>query len=434
MKNYLVILIVCAMAIPGRACAQGNTAGKDSLSKADSRAARAVRKAEMDKVYEAKDGEGKEDAYLDFVGKYPPPPSASNDKSYDYLREAVAMGFARVNNVPEALRYVSLIESRTRKGGAGVRVGQVLVVRGHLTEAERLFKEAIVGAREIMAEHPEEEGSNMVQAYAVYCNSYADLLYRQKNYPLALKYAQLAYDSAVALRPNFATRYAEILLALGRNEEAFSKMDEAIKAGKANAAIRQSMDTLYRKVKGSNEGYDTYIAEVDRQLGERFMQTLPSKMIDEPAPAFTLEDLKGNTVSLDDYKGKTVVVDFWATWCGPCKASFPAMQLAVNRYKDSPDVKFLFIHTWERESGATRLARRYIKEMKYTFQVLMDLKDEATGTNPVVQRYHVTGIPTKFVIDKNGHIRFRLTGFSRGAADAAMAEELSAMIRLAQKS
>jgi thiol-disulfide isomerase/thioredoxin len=194
------------------------------------------------------------------------------------------------------------------------------------------------------------------------------------------------------------------------------------------------METLYKKVKGSNEGYDTYMAEIDRQLGERFQERLPSKMIDEPAPAFTLQDLKGNTVSLEDYKGKTVVVDFWATWCGPCKASFPAMQLAVNKYKDSPDVKFLFIHTWEREDNATGQARRYIKGMKYDFQVLMDLRDEATHTNPVVQSYHVTGIPTKFVIDKNGHIRFRLTGFSRGAADAAVAEELMAMIRLAQKS
>ena len=145
------------------------------------------------------------------------------------------------------------------------------------------------------------------------------------------------------------------------------------------------------------------------------MKQLPSRMIDEPAPAFTLQDLSGHTVSLDDYKGKTVVVvDFWATWC-------------------DPNVKFLSIHTWERENNATKQARRYIKDMKYDFEVLMDLKDEMTGKNPVVQQFNVTGIPTRFVIDKNGHIRFRLTGFSRGN-EAASVEELSAMIQLAQKS
>src|SRR5690554_8083345 len=67
----------------------------------------------------------------------------------------------------------------------------------------------------------------------------------------------------------------------------------------------------------------------------------------EPAPDFTLEDLEGNTVSLKDLEGKVVVLDFWATWCAPCIKSFPAMQMAVNKYKDDPEVEFLFINTWE---------------------------------------------------------------------------------------
>jgi thiol-disulfide isomerase/thioredoxin len=58
--------------------------------------------------------------------------------------------------------------------------------------------------------------------------------------------------------------------------------------------------------------------------------------------------LNGNEVSLEQFKGKIVIIDFWATWCGPCLQSFPGLQTSVDKYKDNNDVKFLFINTWER--------------------------------------------------------------------------------------
>jgi len=146
-------------------------------------------------------------------------------------------------------------------------------------------------------------------------------------------------------------------------------------------------------------------------------------MINEKAPVFALVDLNGKRIDLGELKGKVVIVDFWATWCGPCKASFPGMQKMVNKYKDDPNVKFVFIDTWEKGDEKQKNAAEFIANNKYTFQVLMDNDDK------VVAEFKVEGIPTKFVIDKNGMVRFKSVGFN--GSDDKLVAELTAMIEMA---
>lgn len=187
---------------------------------------------------------------------------------------------------------------------------------------------------------------------------------------------------------------------------------------------------LYIKIKGSDAGYEEYTSATRKNYLEALSKKLGKEMVSEPASGFTLTDLDGKQVSISDYKGKIVILDFWATWCVPCKASFPAMQMAVNKYKEDANVKFLFIHTWERSATPTQDASEYIKSMKYNFEVLMKNKDPQTKTNKVVGSYKVSGIPAKFVIDGSGNVKFKLTGFD-GSNEAAV-DELSMMIDMAK--
>ena len=153
------------------------------------------------------------------------------------------------------------------------------------------------------------------------------------------------------------------------------------------------------------------------------LEDLRKSMINEKAPVFALVDLNGKKIDLGELKGKVVIVDFWATWCGPCKASFPGMQKMVSKYKDDPNVKFVFIDTWEKGDEKQKNAAEFIANNKYSFHVLMDNDDK------VVAEFKVEGIPTKFVIDKNGMVRFKAVGFD--GSDDKLMTELTAMIEMA---
>ena len=118
-----------------------------------------------------------------------------------------------------------------------------------------------------------------------------------------------------------------------------------------------------------------------------------------------------------------LIVDFWATWCGPCIASMPAMKTAQENLKQRDDVTFVFVDTWESAENQKQNAKDFMTKNNYPFHVLLD--DESK----VVADFKVSGIPTKFVIDKTGNIRFKSVGFSGN--DDALVDEVSMMVEMA---
>jgi len=125
----------------------------------------------------------------------------------------------------------------------------------------------------------------------------------------------------------------------------------------------------------------------------------PPLSASDGAPRFSLPDIKGRMVSLSDYRGKVVILDFWATWCPPCKREIPDFISLQSRY-GSKGLQIIGIGLDEPDK-----LKDFAEKNGMNYEVLL-------GTDEVAQRYGgISGIPTTFVIDKRGTIVGRYEGF-----------------------
>lgn len=131
-----------------------------------------------------------------------------------------------------------------------------------------------------------------------------------------------------------------------------------------------------------------------------------------PAPDFALTDLDGNPVRLSELRGQPVFINFWATWCPPCREEMPEIQKVYEEKGEK--VKFLAINLTGTEKS-TDSVRRFLSSNGYTFPVLLDQDGSAA------QRYLVRAIPTSFFVNAQGVVSYKHTGpMTREAMERAI--------------
>src|SRR6266581_5424081 len=122
-------------------------------------------------------------------------------------------------------------------------------------------------------------------------------------------------------------------------------------------------------------------------------------LVGGPAPEIALKDLQGHEVKLSDLRGKTVLLNFWATWCKPCKEEMPAMQASYDKLRNQG-----FVVLAVNELEDVEKVAEHIKTHGHTFLVVMD------HNNGVANRYGVVGLPASFLIDRQGIVREHIFG------------------------
>ncbi|MBJ6369288.1 TlpA family protein disulfide reductase [Snuella sedimenti] len=368
-----------------------------------------------------------------------------NNRYKDYALSTIARNMVGKRDYEGFTKYASQISNKQSLAMTYNNFAWDLVQKDENLEfAENISKQSIdiiQNLKNDSSTKPEYQTKNQYKKslqgnYVMFADTYAWILFKLEKVKEAITYQEeITQNLEIGKNDphNLKQRLIEFLVADKQFEKAQKKAELFIRNAASNDKMLPYYKEAYVNNNGSEDGYKTHLESLKNEAKNIVLAKYKKEMLDEEAPNFKLKNLEGKEIALSDLKDKVVVLDFWATWCGPCKASFPGMQTAINKYKDNPNVVFLFVDTRERGTPEEILknAQDFITKNKYTFNVVLDTKAKATDTDfEVVSNYKVNGIPTKIIIGSDGRIKFKSVGYN-GSPDK-LVNELDIMIRLAQ--
>jgi thiol-disulfide isomerase/thioredoxin len=406
-KSLLVALIALSLLIvPAFVFAQGPT--KDSPKDSDDELRRAIESSGGSEAQIIANLEG-------YLKKYP-----NSERRGDIFGEIYKLSM-KLRDRDRAIIYADRLASSDKDDMEGltslIRMLRERKADGDLTRAlayadelikrfERIISTSSKPARVSPAIWQDRKDRGIASVYLLRGRAHADLGNDDKARADLTKSYRLA-------------RVAEAALALGELAEKRKEIDEAIDyylqafAISLNTdepidlkSLRRRVGQVYSAKNGSEAGlgdrllkaHDAFAKEREERLAKLEPPNI-NEGIDDPLK-FTLTRLDGSPLKLAEQRGKVIVMNFWATWCGPCVTEMPLFERTIAKYKDDKDVFFLAITTDEDRELVAPFLQRYKFNLPIAYAEYLN------------DHFAVSSIPTTIILDRKGEVSFRQAGFN----------------------
>lgn len=243
------------------------------------------------------------------------------------------------------------------------------------------------------------------------------------------------------MQANYLNRHAMVMLAAGEHQNAYDVLNKAFKEAESNSYMVETFKEAFKKVKGTDQGFDTYLKSLKAEAYQKYYKEVESHYVSSPSKTITgtfpdpsggakmltsfqakkpiedvtMKNLEGKVIHLKDYnKGKILVIDFWTTACTPCVAAFAGFEKVVSDYKKD-DLQLFVVNVFE--DNAT--VKAFAAHKPITLDVLQDEEN---------LQYNIAATPTKIIFDSMGNIRFFSSGYA-GSTDREY-YKLKAMVEI----
>jgi len=296
---------------------------------------------------------------------------------------------------------IPYINNRFAWGSSGKQIDNQ---SSDLEIAKMLSRKSLDYTEELMKDlsTSDDYEEDLTAVHNMLLNTFALILYKLGQYEAAFYYQDEIYKRGGELDAGGLERYAVYAQKVKGVIYTKQVIEQQLLGGLNSPILIKQLQSIYKQLQLPENEFNTIKEKSNLLAKQKISESIKAKFGVTKANDFILKNLKGQNISLSSFKNKVVIIDFWATWCVPCLASFPAMQELVNNYKQDSSVVFLFIDVWENKSQQKmqEMAQKLMTDGNYNFNVLLDTKDK------VVDNFRVDAIPAKFIIDKTGEIVF----------------------------